>query len=246
MTADAIEPVDLAAYRSIFILTGAGISVASGLSTYRGPGGLWEKADVARIADAANLPGTLSDLWRLYKMRRAQALAAQPNAAHHAIAELKQRWGDSRRITLVTQNVDGLHQRAGSTDVLEMHGSAFRTRCLRRNCSLAPFPDESLYDAVPACPVCGGPMRPDVVLFSETIPGGLLNRLLRELSACDLFVSVGTSGVVAPAAEFVRGAAYVGARTINVNVEPTDPPNPFFAEELVGKAEEILPRLFAL
>jgi NAD-dependent deacetylase len=151
-----------------------------------------------------------------------------------------------QRVTLVTQNVDGLHQRAGSTDVLEMHGFAFRTRCLRRNCSLKPFRDERLYDAVPACPVCGGPMRPDVVLFGEDIPRRVLDRVLRELSACDLFVSVGTSGVVAPAAEFVRGAAYVGARTINVNVEPTDPPNPFFADELVGKAEDILPRLFRL
>jgi NAD-dependent deacetylase len=244
MTAAAIEPIDLAAYRRIFLLTGAGISVASGLSTYRGPGGLWEKADVARIADAANLPGTLPDLWRLYKMRRAQALAAAPNAAHRSLAELPRRWGDSHQITLVTQNVDGLHQRAGSGDVLEMHGSAFRTRCLSRKCSLTPFHDENLYDAVPTCPLCGGPMRPDVVLFSETIPSQVLDRVLRELSACDLFISVGTSGVVAPAAEFVRGAAYVGARTININVEPTDPPNPFFTEEFVGKAEEVLPRLF--
>jgi len=241
-----IAPINIAEYQNLFLLTGAGISVASGLSTYRGPGGLWEKADVARIADAANLPGTLPDLWRLYKMRRAQALAAEPNAAHRAIAELQRRWGNIHRVTLVTQNVDGLHQRAGSIEVLEMHGSAFRTRCLDRRCSLEPFRDENLYDQVPACPVCGGPLRPDVVLFSETIPGRVLNRILQELSTCDLFVSAGTSGVVTPAAEFVRGAAYAGARTININIEPTDPPNPFFTEEFVGKAEEVLPRLFGL
>jgi NAD-dependent deacetylase len=127
-----------------------------------------------------------------------------------------------------------------------MHGSAFRTRCLNRKCSLEPFPDENLYDRVPTCPVCGGPLCPDVVLFSETIPGRVLECILRGLSDCDLFLSVGTSGVVAPAAEFVRGAAYVGARTINVNIESTDPPNPFFTDEFVGKAEEILPRLFGL
>jgi NAD-dependent deacetylase len=244
MDLDRIAPIDIAEYQNVFLLTGAGISVASGLSTYRGPGGLWERADVARIADARNLPDTLPDLWRLYRMRRTQALAAEPNAAHRAIAELQRRSAGSRCITLVTQNVDGLHQRAGSMDVLEMHGSAFRTRCLDRRCSLEPFRDEQIYDQVPTCPVCGGPLRPDVVLFSETIPGRVLNRIVEALATCNLFISVGTSGVVAPAAEFVRGAAYVGARTIHINVEPTDPPNPFFTEEFVGRSEEVLPRLF--
>jgi len=246
MDLDRIAPIDIAEYQNLFILTGAGVSVASGLSTYRGPGGLWEKADVARIADARNLPGTLPDLWRLYKMRRAQALAAEPNAAHRAIAELQRRWGGSRVITLVTQNVDSLHQRAGSPEVIELHGSAFRTCCTNSRCTAPSFWDEALYEDVPLCPECGHPLRPAVVLFSESLPAEASWRAKRALRDCDLFLSIGTSGVVWPAADFVRAADYVGARTINVNVEPTDPPNPYFHEEYIGKAEEVLPRLFGL
>jgi NAD-dependent deacetylase len=147
-------------------------------------------------------------------------------------------------VTLVTQNVDGLHQRAGSVDVLEMHGSAIRTRCWSKVCTSKPFYDATLYDAVPRCTVCGAELRPDVVLFNESIPSAILQEILVGLSSCDLFIAVGTSGAVAPASEFVRGASYVGARTINVNVEPSG--NPAFAEEYIGPAEEVLPVLFGM
>jgi NAD-dependent deacetylase len=248
-TADAITPIRFEDYRNILILTGAGVSVASGLATYRGPGGLWEKADVARIADARNLPGTLPDLWRLYSMRRRNALAAEPNAAHRAIAEVQKRWGSSdgtRRITLATQNVDGLHARAGSPNVVELHGSAFTSRCSSDRCTAPAFHDETIYEDVPLCAECGSPLRPGVVLFSESLPVDALWEVKRALRDCDLFLAVGTSGVVWPAAQFVSSAAYVGARTINVNVEPMDPYNPAFKEEYVGLAEEILPVLFGV
>jgi NAD-dependent deacetylase len=244
---DIFAPLDLTQYQNIFLLTGAGISVASGLSTYRGPGGLWTKNDVARIADARNLPDSLPDLWRLYRTRREQALNAEPNAAHLAIAAFQARSQTAApafTATLVTQNVDGLHQRAGSQDVLEMHGSAFRSRCWRKNCLSRPFDDSAIYDETPTCAVCGAFLRPDVVLFGETIPTDVLQQILVGLSSCDLFIAVGTSGVVAPAAEFVRGAAYVGARTINVNVEPSG--NPAFNEEYIGPAEVVLPALLPL
>lgn len=237
------EPLNHANYRNIVFLTGAGISVASGLQTYRGPGGLWEQADIARIADAANLPESLPDLWRLYSGRRAVALAASPNAAHNAIAELQKRYaGTDTTVTPATQNVDGLHRRAGSENLLELHGSAFRSRCLDPNCPQEPFPDEASYDSVPPCPTCGGPLRPDVVLFSENLSQAVLWGAVTAAEKCDLFIAVGTSGVVWPAAAFVQFAAAAGARTINVNVEMSG--NPHFDEEYLGPAEVILPQLF--
>jgi NAD-dependent deacetylase len=243
-----INPIPFDAYTNIFILTGAGVSVASGLPTYRGPGGLWEQADIARIADANNLPGTLPDLWHLYAMRRRYALAAEPNAAHRAIAEVQKRWSvdGTRRITLATQNVDGLHARAGSPEVVELHGSAFTTRCSSARCTAPSFHDENIYDEVPLCAECGAPLRPGVVLFSEQLPVEALYQVKRALRDVDLFIAVGTSGVVWPAAQFVGAAAYVGARTINVNVEPMEPYNPAFHEEYVGPAEEILPKMFGV
>lgn len=236
-----IKPLDGSAYSRVVFLTGAGISVASGLSTYRGPGGLWTKMDVARIADANNLPRTLPDLWELYKMRRTQALAAEPNAAHRAIADFQRSTGPERTVTLITQNVDGLHRRAGSENVIEMHGSAFRTRCYDPDCTLESFHDETLYDTVPTCPRCKNWLRPDIVLFSETIPETALHQTIGALLECDLFIAVGTSGVVWPAAQFVQIAAERGAHTVNINVEPSG--DSVFAAEHVGKAEDILPAL---
>ena len=238
-------PIEISQYRRIVILTGAGVSVASGLPTYRGQGGLWESRNIAWIADARSLPESLPDLWRLYSERRAKALAARPNAAHQAIADLQCRVaGTDCSVTLVTQNVDGLHQRAGSPEVIELHGSAFRTRCTAESCSLPAFSDEKTYDTVPVCPECGAPLRPDVVLFSEYLPALATWQVNRALRECDLFIAAGTSGVVAPASGLVRSAAYAGARTILVNLDPMDPPHPDFQEERLGRAEEILPALF--
>jgi NAD-dependent deacetylase len=241
---EQVAPLGVDEYRRIVVLTGAGVSVASGLPTYRGPGGLWEKAEIARLVEARNLPGSLPGLWRLYAERRAVALRAEPNAAHRALADLERRLNtpaDPRRMTVITQNVDGLHQRAGSENVVELHGSAFRTRCTA--CDLPPFPDTAAYDGVPPCPRCGAPLRPDVVLFGETLPEAALEAVAEALGGCDLFLSVGTSGLVTPAANFVRAAVYVGARTVAVNVEPMDPPSPYFAEEVIGPAEHVLPAL---
>ncbi|MBD0274263.1 MAG: NAD-dependent deacylase [Acetobacteraceae bacterium] len=241
----ACAPLDIAQYNNIVVLTGAGVSVASGLSTYRGPGGLWEKAEIARIADAANLPGTLPELWRLYSERRRQALAARPNPAPPATAGLQQRAAArGQMVTLITQNVDGLHQRAGSPEVIELHGSAFRSRCTNPDCALPAFPDEDLHpDAVPACPRCGAPLRPAVVLFGEPLSPTALLRVNEALFDCDLFLAAGTSGTVSPASHLVNRAGRSGARTILVNREPMPVACPAFREEYPGPVEEILPAL---
>ena len=227
-------------FHHIVILTGAGVSVGSGLPTYRGPGGLWETAEIARIVEARFLPGSLPGLWRLYSERRQVALAAEPNPAHLAVARLQTaRPGE---VILLTQNVDGLHQRAGSPQVTELHGSAFRTRCTNPACGLPQFDDTLSYDAAPLCPQCGSPLRPDVVLFGETLSETVLRQAQTALDTCDLFLAVGTSGVVWPAAAFVQIATQAGARTVLVNLDAGESADEF-DEVVLGKAEEILPGL---
>lgn len=221
----------------IVILTGAGVSVGSGLPTYRGPGGLWETAEIAQIVEARFLPGSLPDLWRLYSERRRVALAAPPNPAHLAIASLQN--ARPGAVTLLTQNVDGLHLRAGSPQVTELHGSAFRTRCTNPACDLPPFDDTQSYDAVPICPRCGFPLRPDVVLFGEPLPEAALRQSQTALDKCDLFYAVGTSGLVWPAAAFVQIASQAGAYTVLVNLEAGSGAEEF-DKVILGRAEEVL------
>ena len=228
-------------YRHVVLLTGAGVSVASGLPTYRGPGGLWENEELAKIVSAESIPTRLPELWKLYSERRKTALAVGPNPAHLAIAQAQRRWPGI--VTLITQNVDNLHQRAGSDEVIELHGSGFRTRCTK--CDLPPFVDETVYDRQPLCPRCRAPLRPDVVLFGETLPEDAIRRATRALKGCDLFIVVGTSSVVIPAAYLLLDAYDAGAHCVSVNVETARPDNPYLHEEFVGKAEELLPVLLA-
>jgi NAD-dependent deacetylase len=144
---------------------------------------------------------------------------------------------------VITQNVDGLHQRAGSAGVIEIHGSLARIRCAA--CSArapAPCPDDPV-EAAPACPRCGAPMRYDVVLFDEYLSPADERAAKQALRACDVFIAAGTSGVVFPAAAYVREAEYAGARTVLVNLEAPAPPNPYFHEVHLGRAEELLPAL---
>jgi len=242
-----IIPIDTTRYHRIVVLTGAGVSVASGLRPYRGPGGLWEDADVEALAHADSLARDPLRTWQLFGGQRAAALRAEPNAAHRALAAWEASLRPDQQFLLVTQNVDGLHQRAGSRKVVEFHGQVLRTRCCNPACDSAPFRDEALHtEAVPHCPVCGANQRADVVLFGEPIPPEAEWTVKRALRDCDLFIAVGTSGLVTPAANFVRGAAYAGARTILVNLEPMQPPNSAFREEVLGPAEAVLPALLGV
>ncbi len=233
-------PMNINAFHHIVILTGAGVSAGSGLPTYRGPGGLWERGDIAKLVEARNLPGSLPGLWQLYSERRRLALRAEPSPAHVGIANLQQ--ARPHAVTLFTQNVDGLHQRAGSPQVAELHGSAFRTRCTNSSCDLPPFDDTQSYGAVPACPRCASPLRPDVVLFGEMLSGAVLRQAQSTLSSCDLFLAAGTSGFVWPAAAFVQIARQSEAHTVLVNLEAGDAAREF-DEVILGRAEEMLPGL---
>ena len=190
-----------------------------------------------------NLPETLPDLWGLYRARREIALKASPNFGHNALARFAEKWAGEKTLTVLTQNVDGLHAKAGSRDVVELHGSAFRSRCMDEACSVPAFADTSLPDAPPVCPVCGDYLRPDVVLFGENLNEAVLKKSYDALESCDLFLSVGTSGVVFPAARFVEIAARRGATTLFVNVSALDYPNAAFSGSVIGPSEKVLPFL---
>jgi NAD-dependent deacetylase len=222
----------------VFVLTGAGVSADSGLATFRGSGGLWNGHRVEEVATPEAWHANPELVWRFYSMRRRDALAAQPNAAHLALAEIEGKLGD--RFYLCTQNVDDLHERAGSRRIHHMHGSLFQSRCVR--CDM-PFPDKALYETaarLPACRECGAPVRPHIVWFGE-VPLDM-EGIYRELDRATSLLVVGTSGSVYPAAGFVHVANQRGIRTVYVG--PEEPLNAGAFDEIVlGRAAEALPPL---
>jgi NAD-dependent deacetylase len=234
----------LRAARRIVVLTGAGISVASGIRTYRGAGGMWSDPALLAAHQADALPESLPIIWSVKGPLRAQVLATAPNAAHRAIVELQQ-YVEAKDgwLVVVTQNIDGLHERAGSTNVIELHGSVMRSRCTGPNCTEEPFHDDTV--PAPGGPPlscrCGRPLRPDVVLFGEAVPAyGMADLVVRD---AEVLLVVGTSGLVQPAAGLVGLAAASCAYCVLVNAEPWDNQDPDIDAELIGPAEVVLPAL---
>jgi NAD-dependent deacetylase len=230
------------------VLTGAGISAGSGLPTFRGPDGLWERSDGPGPSglDASRLAEDPAYVWTFCGKLREAVKRASPNRAHVALADAQRRLPDDATLTIITQNVDGLHQRAGSTDVIEFHGSLSRIRCANAGCSKAPYEDPEPPPAAPLCERCGGSLRSDIVLFDEAIPAVAEWHAKRALRECDLYVAIGTSGTVSPASNFVRAAEFARARTVIVNLTPMQPRHPGYDEEILGRAEDLVPELFAV
>jgi len=245
MTTTAARAADLRRYTRVVVVTGAGVSAASGLPTYRQAGSGWADPDLEAKSHAARYGSHLPELWAFWGALRELAAAAQPNAAHRALAAASARTrAAGGSFTVLTQNVDGLHTRAGTPDVLELHGSIARSRCLRRSCG-PPFLDASVPapGAVPVCVRCGRATRPDVVLFGEKLAGRVMAAARARLRSADLCVYVGTSGQVWPAADLVALASGAGARCVLVNQEPWQEPHPAFTDAFIGRAEELLPLL---
>jgi len=225
----------------LFVLTGAGISAESGLATFRGSGGLWNGHRVEEVATPEAWDANPELVWRFYSQRRRDALAAQPNAAHKALAQIEQRLAKTNpeNFYLCTQNVDDLHERAGSHRIHHMHGSLFQSRCIRCN---QPFSDHSFYEStnLPTCKTCASPIRPHIVWFGE-IPLDM-DAIYRELNRATALLVVGTSGSVYPAAGFVNIANQRRIRTIYVG--PEEPLNiEAFDEVILSPATEALPKL---
>jgi len=231
-----------ASIQHIVVLTGAGVSAESGLATFRDSGGLWENHDPMTIATPEAFRRDPALVYRFYNARRNQLQEVSPNAAHRALARLQREFPGS--VFLVTQNVDDLHERGGSTQVCHMHGELKRMLCL--GCA-ASLPVEEDYDAASACPRCGvvGTLRPDIVWFGE-IPYHM-DSIEAHLRRCDLFIAVGTSGVVYPAAGFVQAALANGAFTVEINRELSEVTGYFHAQrrgtatiEVAALVEELL------
>jgi NAD-dependent deacetylase len=235
----------------VFVLTGAGVSAESGIPTFRGAGGLWRNFRIEEVASPVAWARDPRRVWEFYSMRRRVAAAAQPNPGHTAIAELEGKLGE--RFFLCTQNVDALHERAGSQRVAHMHGELFKSRCDRspdpasgehRGCMRSPFGDRATYDNgadLPRC-ACGGLVRPHICWFGE-VPYDM-ERIQAELGRCTVLVAVGTSGVVHPAASFAGFARRRGARTYYVG--PDVPANTaLFDDVLAASAGEFAAHITA-
>jgi NAD-dependent deacetylase len=222
--------------RNIVILTGAGISAESGLATFRGPDGLWEGHRVEDVATPEAFGRDPALVQAFYDARRARLAEVAPNPAHEALARLDREWPGE--LLIVTQNVDDLHERAGARRVLHMHGGLKSAWCLA--CDERMAWELPLADA-PPCPACGvaGKLRPDIVWFGE-IPYEM-DRIDRALAQADLFVSIGTSGAVYPAAGYVQTARYCGARTLEMNLEPSLG-SVYFDESRTGPAGKLVPQ----
>lgn len=229
-------------YKRWVVLTGAGVSAASGLPTWRGAAALVDVNTLQQISSAETLAREPQAVWKFYGAMREQALAATPNRAHLALAQMEARMGADSSFLLMTQNIDGLHQKAGSRNVVEFHGNVSVTRCTNTTCDLPPYPDAQPHlDSLPCCPRCGHTLRPDVVLFGERIPALADWQAKRALRDCDLLLVIGSSGHVAPAANFARSARYAGAHTILLNLEPAKEAAQF-DQVIYGKAEDWLPK----
>lgn len=223
---------------SCVVLTGAGISAESGVPTFRGKEGLWGKFKPEELATMDAFMANPELVWEWYRWRRDLLNKVKPNAGHRALCELEQL---SPRFTLITQNVDGLHRQAGSQNVLELHGNIMRNKCA--TCG-SPFDSTVDIDphAIPACPNCGGQIRPDIVWFGELLDSETIDAAFAESDRADVFISIGTSAIVQPAATLPVSAKRSGATLIEINPEAT--PLSDIADYRIDKpAGKFLPRL---
>jgi NAD-dependent deacetylase len=227
--------------RRVTVLTGAGISAESSVPTFRGGGGseiwTWRGRPVTELSSAELIASDPRLVWEWFDYRRGMLKDVKPNPGHFALAAWEQRFEE---FTLVTQNIDDLHREAGSQNLLELHGNIWRARCLR--CASVFEARESPLDQnPPLCFVCGGPARPDVVLFGELLPVGVFERAEEAALGADLFFVIGTSAIVYPAAGLPILAKQAGARIIEINPEQTDI-SIYVDVTILGKAGDILPQ----
>lgn len=219
---------------TVVILTGAGISAESGIKTFRDNNGLWEEYNVYEVATPEAFQSNPSRVWSFYNMRRQALRDVVPNKAHYAVTDFQEIFPNTH---IVTQNVDDLHERAGNVNIIHMHGTLSAIRCISCNYRRD---DLDIVEGVPLCPKCGSPLRPDIVWFGE-MPY-FMERIMHLLSQCTLFMGIGTSGTVYPAAGFIDIAKQFGAKTLFVNKEPII--NPSVDIMYTGNAGKLLKGVF--
>jgi NAD-dependent deacetylase len=226
--------------KNIAALTGAGTSAESGVPTFRdAQTGLWARYDPQELATPQAFARDPRLVWKWYEFRRALVRQANPNPGHYALVELARHVPDFR---LITQNVDGLHQRAGSPQVIELHGNILRTKCSREGRPIETWPEQA--EIPPCCPNCGAQLRPDVVWFGESLPDEAIAAAWKAVEACEVFLSIGTSTVVEPAASLPFAALENGAVVVEINPQPT-PLTRHATYTLNGPSGQVLPALLA-
>jgi len=223
--------------RSVAVLTGAGISAESGLPTFRGPGGLWKSFRPEELATPGAFARDPKLVWEWYSWRREVHSRCEPNRGHVALAKLEQL---KPQFTLITQNVDSLHERAGSRKIIHLHGSLWRVRCM--SCGKEEQNEQVPLDPLPPRCACGGMLRPAVVWFGEALPQAAMAEAMQAATAAEVFLVAGTSSMVYPAAALPHVAMQHGARVIEVNLEATELSS-LAHISLRGKSGEILPQL---
>jgi NAD-dependent deacetylase len=219
-------------FERIVFFTGAGLSVESGIPTYRGKGGTWQQYDYREYACQDAFERDPEKVWDFHDLRREAVGKCEPNTGHRVIAEVQRA---KPATAIVTQNIDGLHARAGGRDVVELHGSLWRVRCDRER----TVRDDASVPMAPRKCACGAYLRPDIVWFGDMLDGNVMSRAIAALESADLIVSIGTSGVVYPAADLPRIAVRGGATSVEINLEDT-PVSDLFEYRLRGTASEML------
>jgi len=230
-----MKTIDPGQYEHIVFFTGAGMSAESGVPTYRGHGGIWSRYRWEEYACQEAFDADPEKVLKFHELRRAAVLACKPHAGHLAIAALEKKYP---WVTVVTQNIDGMHQRAGDRNVIELHGSLWRLRC---PCNTSEDIGEK-YKSY-RCERCGSWLRPDITWFGDTLCQGVVTEAIEAIRRCDLFVSIGTSGVVYPAAGFPRIAKENNARCIEINPEANEM-SFLYDEAIRDGAGKALPELF--
>lgn len=241
---EALIPTELVsrlrAARRVAVLTGAGISAESGVPTFReAQTGLWAQYNPEELATPDAFRRNPKLVWEWYAWRQARVRQAEPNTGHRALVDMERRFAE---FTLITQNVDGLHRRAGNQHLLELHGNLFRTKCFSEERPVESWPDSG--EIPPRCPHCGNVLRPDVVWFGESLPVTTLHAAEHAAATAEVFFSIGTSALVYPAAELPFSALAAGATVVEINPHPT-PLSAHVSYSLNGAAGVILPALVA-
>lgn len=231
-----MSAIRLRDFDRIVFFTGAGMSAESGIPTYRGSGGIWKEYDYQEYACQRAFDRDPEKVWDFHDKRRAAVAKCEPNPGHRIVTEVQE---EKPATVIVTQNIDGMHQRAGAKDVAELHGSLWRVRCDAEN---IVRPDETMPMNPRRCS-CGAYWRPDIVWFEDQLDHRVVRRAREALEECDLLVSIGTSAVVYPAAELPRIAMQRGAMTVEINLEDT-PVSELYRHRLRGKASEVLAELY--
>lgn len=224
-------------FERIVFFTGAGLSAESGIPTYRGTGGTWEQYDYRQYACEPAFERDPMKVWDFHDVRRKAVAACEPNAGHRVIAEVQRA---KPATVIVTQNIDGLHARAGGRDLIELHGSLWRVRCDREQI----VRDDTSVPMTPRTCACGGYWRPDIVWFGDSLDPGVMKRAITALESADLIVSVGTSAVVFPAADLPLIAIQAGATSVEINLEDTQVSR-LYKHRLRGPASELLAAMAA-